>query len=129
MANSRYQLPGAFHSRVYRSNDYEYFILVPDVAPGETGRFDTQVFEVSHEPISDSSETYQVFRKGRRRADLESGMRIVGRPWGTHTILEPGAVLSREDIDSFRSQFTGPGCLLFLVGIPLAAFGVIHTVC
>lgn len=128
MAKSKYELAGAFHSRVYRCNmSGQYFILVPDVAGGEPGRFDAQVHQVSHDPRSNPHETYQVFRRGRRREDLEVGLRIVGQPWGTHTILEPNAALSWEAIDSFRTQFEGTGCILFLVSVPLVSSGFFYV--
>lgn len=123
MASSRYQLPGAFHSRVYRSNvTGAFFILVPDVGPGDPGRFETQVFQVHHDPRSDSSATYQVFRMGERRTDLEVGLRIaVGVPWGTHTIIEPGANVDWGQIERFKTQFRGAGCLIAIIAIPAVA--------
>lgn len=119
MASSRYHLPGAFHSRVLRCNlTGDFFIIVPDVKAPDRLILNAQVFEVHHEPRSDSSATYQVFRMGERRSDLEVGFRLVGAPWGTHTILEPGAYVPWSQVDEFKTQFRGTGCLVALIAIP-----------
>jgi hypothetical protein len=131
MASSHYHLPGAFHSRVYRSNvDGAFFILIPDVKPGDPGRFETQVFRVQHDPRSDLGATYQVFRMGDRRTDLEVGLRIaVGTHWGTHTIIEPGSTADWNQIEQFKTKFQGTGCLLAFVAIPavVLSVGTVHA--
>lgn len=125
MAKSRYELAGAFHSRVYRSNNSsEFFILVPDLDGSEPGRLETQVFQVEVDPRSSSSETYQVFRKVGRRIDLENGLRLVGIPWGIHTILEPGADPKWEDVEKFKMQFEGTGCVFCAMGLVAAGIAL-----
>ncbi len=126
MTTSLDKVDGAFHSRVYRSTiSGECFILLPDVAPGDPRRFDTQVYQVDRDPRSADSDTYQVFRMVRRREELEQGVRLVGIHWGTHTILEPAAEPPWDEVQRFKSRFEGTGCVLFLIGVPAAGLGFI----
>ena len=79
-----------------------------------------QVFQVYLHPQTNPNETYQVFNLGPRRPDRETGLRIVGVHWGTHTIIEPNANLSWADIQKYKTAFQGTGCLLVLLAFPVS---------